>query len=359
MSDLRLVAVDEEGTHLLLRHDTGETDLRLPIDERLHAALRGDRARLGQLEIAIDSQLRPKDIQARVRAGESVESVAHAAGVPLERVQRFAGPVLDERRHVADRARRSPVRRPGGEGPGTVLDDLVSTHLAGQGSDEGEVGWDAWRRDDGRWTVAATWRSGAKARAARWVFDAAGRSVTPDGEAARALSGDHPPATPSSAAAGRLAVVQEPAGDADRTSTQPIPTTPEAVAAMADTAQGTVDGGASGAAAGGHHPDVGEPYRRRTRARKRSDRGDDGRLRLSDLARHIEVSGDETADLDGAGVPGPATGGRVGEPGAPPATAPTASPVAAQPAGSGRQRVRPSVPSWDEIMFGRRRRSGE
>ena len=84
MRELRLVAVSDDGTRLILRPEGDDAPMALPVDERLHAAMRGDRARLGQLEIQMDSQVRPRDIQARIRSGESVESVAAAAAVPLD-----------------------------------------------------------------------------------------------------------------------------------------------------------------------------------------------------------------------------------------------------------------------------------
>ncbi|CAM5708320.1 hypothetical protein SANTM175S_06735 [Streptomyces antimycoticus] len=40
------------------------TEYTLPIDERLRAAVRNDRARLGQIEIEVESHLRPRDIAA-------------------------------------------------------------------------------------------------------------------------------------------------------------------------------------------------------------------------------------------------------------------------------------------------------
>ena len=96
MPELRVVAVNEDGTHLVLKGDDGQK-YTLPIDERLTAAIRGDRARLGQIQIEVDSQLRPRDIQSRIRAGMTAEEVARIAGISVERVRRFEGPVLAER----------------------------------------------------------------------------------------------------------------------------------------------------------------------------------------------------------------------------------------------------------------------
>ena len=97
MREARLVGLSQDGTKLVLAMpETGE-EFAVPVDDRLRAALRGDRARLDQLEIQMESALRPRDIQARIRAGESPEAVAAVAQMPMERVMAFAGPVLAER----------------------------------------------------------------------------------------------------------------------------------------------------------------------------------------------------------------------------------------------------------------------
>ena len=86
----------------------------MPADERLRAAARGDLSRLGQIAIELESQLRPREIQARIRAGASVEQVATAAGVPEQKIERFAYPVLTERFRTADNAQRAhPMRADG------------------------------------------------------------------------------------------------------------------------------------------------------------------------------------------------------------------------------------------------------
>src|SRR6478735_12289429 len=105
MRNLRLVGLSADGRQVVLVDDTG-AEFATPADDRLRAALRGDRARLGQLEIQMESALRPRDIQARIRAGESPEAVAAIAQMPMERVMAFAGPVLAERDHIASLAQR-------------------------------------------------------------------------------------------------------------------------------------------------------------------------------------------------------------------------------------------------------------
>ena len=93
VTDLRLVAVTPERGHLVLE-DSDSRQFRVPVDERLAAALRTpDRSRPGQVEIALESQLTPREIQARVRAGQSLDEVTAAAGISVDRVERYAAPV--------------------------------------------------------------------------------------------------------------------------------------------------------------------------------------------------------------------------------------------------------------------------
>ena len=116
MRSARLVGLTPDGKSLIVVTESGE-ELIIEADERLRAAVRGDRPRLGQLEIEMQTSLTPRDIQARIRAGESLEDVADGAGIPLDRVERFAAPVLAEREHVASMAMSSSVRRRGEPSP--------------------------------------------------------------------------------------------------------------------------------------------------------------------------------------------------------------------------------------------------
>jgi hypothetical protein len=187
--DLTLVGLTEDNKKLVLVSDSGE-EFTLPADARLRAALRGEHARLGQLEITMESSLRPRDIQARIRSGESPEQVAAAAQTTLDKVMGYAVPVLAERAHIADRAQRASVRRSAGEGPARVLAEAVAERLRGRNVDPAGVEWDAWRREDGRWTLVADYRSGESARHAEFAFDAPGSFVVAEDDEARWLVGE-------------------------------------------------------------------------------------------------------------------------------------------------------------------------
>ena len=186
MPELRVVAVSNDGTRLVLKA-ADNTEYTLPIDERLRAAVRNDRARLGQIEV--ENHLRPRDIQARIRAGATAEEVAQFAGIPVDRVRRFEGPVLAERAFMAERARKTPLRRPG-ESAGPLLGEAVEERLMLRGADKDAVRWDSWRRDDGTWEVLLVFRVAGETHSASWIYDPPRRLVQAVDDEARALLGE-------------------------------------------------------------------------------------------------------------------------------------------------------------------------
>ena len=194
MVHLTLAGMSEDGKRLLLVSDAGE-EFSLDVDTRLRSALRGETSRLGQLEITMESVLRPRDIQARIRAGETPEAVAQAAQTSVEKIMAFAGPVLAERAHVAERAQRSSVRRRTGDGA-RVLGEAVESHLRTVNVGADSVEWDAWRREDGRWVLTALYASTSRTGVGTFTFDLPGNYVVAEDDDARWLIGDQP-ATPA------------------------------------------------------------------------------------------------------------------------------------------------------------------
>src|ERR1700746_2624640 len=137
MQELRFVAVSEDGSYAVLAVPGRSGRYILPIDERLRAVALGQTSRLAQYEIEVESPLRPKEIQARIRAGETVEEIADAAGIAVERVRWFEGPVLAERAYVADQAQSASVRRQGDATPGPRLGEIVADRRTAGGADPG------------------------------------------------------------------------------------------------------------------------------------------------------------------------------------------------------------------------------
>jgi hypothetical protein len=336
MRDLKLVGTSEDRRHVVLADaDTGE-QFRVAADDSLRAALRGDRTGPGQLESQMDSALRPRDIQARIRGGATPDEVAEVAQVPVERIMGYAIPVLAEREHIAERARTASVRRRHTEGPTRLLGDTVAAQLRTQEIDPGSVRWDSWRRDDGRWVVTV---AADDSDVAHYVYDAAGRYVVADDDAARRLIADEP-ATEDPSTMAVAAALQAPAGTVpveppDWTAQQraepvsrserPVQAEPDEVAEVAahdlrdDEADGQAEVGA-----------VSRLRRRRTLHQVPNPVPDP--LPLDELAAEPATDGDAADEAGGE---------------------PAASQTPAKPEPRKRRdRRRASVPSWDEIMFG-------
>jgi Protein of unknown function (DUF3071) len=194
MRELKVVGLDVDGKRIICETaDSSDKFVLLP-DDRLHAALRGDTTGSSQthIEAEVPTVLRPKDIQAKIRAGASVEQVASAAGESVSRVERFAHPVLLERSRAAELATAAhPVLA---DGPTVMtLLETVTTALVSRGLDPEATSWDAWRNEDGRWTVQLTWKAGRSDNSAhfRYTPGAHGGTATPFDDAAAELIDPH------------------------------------------------------------------------------------------------------------------------------------------------------------------------
>jgi len=217
MRALRFVTLGEGGSELLLTSPEGEEHYVLPIDDDLREALRIEQRRPSPIRQATPdpatseatadrsaasfvtsevtpAPISPREIQVRVRAGESPQAIADEFGMSLERVMRFAAAVMDERIRIADEARRARARRTVADGEGKLLvfGEAVDERFRAHGIDPDSVSWDARRRDDGEWLVAAQWLGGAATHGAEWLFSRIARSVTPRDDTASDLLSDRP-----------------------------------------------------------------------------------------------------------------------------------------------------------------------
>ncbi len=195
MRDLRLIGVHDDGEHLVVTDDAGE-EYRLRIDDPLRAAARRDRPRLGQLQIAIDNNVRPREVQAMIRAGATPDEVAARTGWDLDKIARFEGPVLAEREHVATRAQAVRLRGTNQAGAPETLGQRATTRFTGRGVDPSSVEWNAFRDAEGQWTVTAVFTAGGRERTATWWFDLAGMSVVAKNDEAKWLSEADTPSGP-------------------------------------------------------------------------------------------------------------------------------------------------------------------
>jgi hypothetical protein len=159
--------------------------------------------RLGQLEIEMESALSPREIQTRIRSGESLEDVAKVAGIPMDRVERFAAPVIAEREYVASQAMASSVRRRGETSGHRKLRIVVTERLVGRGVDVDTLVWDSYRMEDGHWRVTADYHIGEADHRAEFVYDLQARFSTAGNDDARWLLGEQSAASDARPGPGR------------------------------------------------------------------------------------------------------------------------------------------------------------
>ncbi|WP_269210646.1 septation protein SepH [Nocardioides luteus] len=190
---LRLISVSDDGLRMLLVDDE-DREYTADIDDRLRAALEAVSTRRSEQTVnkTPSSSLRPRDIQTRIRAGESAEEVAAVAGTTVEKILAFAGPVLAEREHMAQRAQQASVRRRPGEAASTArtLGEAVSAHFQTMYVDPDSVNWDSYRRPDGRWKLTGEYETAERSGIAELTYDAPGNYVELDNDDARWLTGE-------------------------------------------------------------------------------------------------------------------------------------------------------------------------
>ena len=119
--------------------------------------------------------LTPREMQARLRAGRSVEDVAEEADVEVEWVERFAVPILAEQAQVVELARTLVYVNAKGAASSQRLDESVSWNLLDRGArvtdDVFDGSWTAYQLHDQVWMIRFAYRSRGRAQEARWELD--------------------------------------------------------------------------------------------------------------------------------------------------------------------------------------------
>lgn len=164
MQHLRIVGVnDEENVPQLILSDDSGQEYALPVDEALRHAAARPAVRPSKPSPA-QNPLTPREIQARLRAGSTVDEVVAASGLSTAHVERYAGPVHAEREYMAQRARATQVapasaadahRQAFGDEPAS-LEAMVRVQLKAMDVEPSTLSWDSWRREDGRWQITCS-----------------------------------------------------------------------------------------------------------------------------------------------------------------------------------------------------------
>lgn len=169
LKDLIFVGRSDDNSALIFADHDGQ-EFKVPVDDHIIRDVTKPRPSSGEEAIGIT----PRDIQTRIRRGESPKDIAAEAGVPVDRIERYAGPVYAERQYICAKARETFVRRPHGE---IQLEDIVVNQLISRNVDILTLVWDSYRRDDNRWTITVVWASGSGNGGASWIYDPLGHSI--------------------------------------------------------------------------------------------------------------------------------------------------------------------------------------
>jgi hypothetical protein len=189
MSELRLTGKNPEGTHITLTNPSGE-EFTVRISDTLRATVNQPRLTAVVASDEVET-MSVKEIQRRLRAGETMDAIARDGHISVEKVERFAGPILQERVYILDQAFSIVLRKESARDQETFFDVVIS-RLAPMGVDSDSLSWNSWRIDDGTWTIDLSYPNRDGHGSATWNFDLNRRSITATNENARWMLGQEP-----------------------------------------------------------------------------------------------------------------------------------------------------------------------
>jgi len=174
MTELRLTGKSDDGSHINLVDNNG-TEFSLRISDTLRATV--NQPRLSSVpSIDVVETMSVKEIQRRLRAGDSFEQIARDGQITVEKVERFSGPIMQEREYILDRARELVMRKDVHRIEMTFR-DVVLAKLAPRGVDTDEVSWNTWRLADGTWHIELHYPNRDGNGVATWNFDLSRRAL--------------------------------------------------------------------------------------------------------------------------------------------------------------------------------------
>ena len=174
MTELRLDGKTEDGNHLSLVDGDGN-NYSVRISDTLRATV--NQPRLTSVP-AVDAHesISVKEIQRRLRAGESFEQIARDGQTTVEKVERFSGPIMQEREYILSHA-RDLVMRKDAHRTDLTFGEVVLAKLAPRGVDTDQVSWNTWRQLDGVWHIELHYPNRDGNGVATWNFDLARRAL--------------------------------------------------------------------------------------------------------------------------------------------------------------------------------------
>jgi hypothetical protein len=188
VTELRLDGRTDDGLYLSLRDQEGE-QYTVRVSDTLRATV--NQQRLNSVPDNEEPSISIKEIQRLLRTGQTSEHISREYNVSIEKIERFAGPILSERIYIIDQAQQIVVRKEIDRDPVTLIQTITS-RLAPRGIDASTLSWDTWRLENGTWTVELHYPQTGGVGVAQWSFDPLLRSLTSMDENARWMMGDDP-----------------------------------------------------------------------------------------------------------------------------------------------------------------------
>jgi len=184
-TDLRLVGRSEDGQNLDLTDSLGNK-YSIRIGDTLRATV--NQPRLSSVAPIDDRPtISVKDIQARLRGGESMDSISRTTDWPLEKIEKFAGPILQERAYIISQALKTPLKREAGA---PTLEETMWQTLGAHGVELEQAEWNIHRRPDGQWTIVLHYPSRDGLNTAQWNFDSSRGVLLSEDDSAKWISGE-------------------------------------------------------------------------------------------------------------------------------------------------------------------------
>jgi hypothetical protein len=221
VSEIRLIGRSDDGNELLLASKDG-TNYLLVIDDELRALVNQPRLIVVTNEDEL-SLLTVKEVQSRLRSGESIDSIVRSSDWSPQKIEKFSGPIMQERAYVIGLALTAQLRR---EKHSPTLSAATISQLAPRGVDMTLVEWNTWRLPDGSWNIILFYptKDGSISEA-NWTFNLSNRSLEALDQGAAWIAGDeldlrtttpsHGIVYPSTSPPPRLVSVREPADQID------------------------------------------------------------------------------------------------------------------------------------------------
>jgi hypothetical protein len=193
MSELRLTGKTPDGVHIALTDNNG-TEYTLRISDTLRATV--NQPRLTSVPVTDENAaMTVKEIQRRLRAGETMDSIARDGNVSVDKVERFSGPILQERLFIIDQVHSLTPRRDGKDSGREALTflDIVVSKLAPRGVDVDSLDWNTWRIDDGTWTIELHYPNRDGLGSGQFSYDTHRRTIAPLDDNAAWMMGEDAP----------------------------------------------------------------------------------------------------------------------------------------------------------------------